>query len=321
MVLRIILSLMIFGVCNAQDVIPNMAMGSVSSGTGFFAVGSYYGNGVDNRAITDVGFQPDWVIIRDSMAVYSVFRTSAMGADTTAYLTSLGANFQNGIQSLDVDGFTLGTDTTVNGNIAKYYWIAGRSESGVTTVGKYYGNGVDNRSITGIGFQPDFVLVKRSGGDGAAVRVASFGTGDSCSSLGAASGTITDAIQAFETDGFQVGTNSRVNSAATWNYYIAIKLVTNYSWNAQYTGNQTARSFTLSAQPDYVAVFPHSSSYEYFKTTPMPVTGCITYHNQTMGLSSFAYISYINADGFSITNNAALNTTGIYYDYWVMRVR
>jgi hypothetical protein len=72
------------------------------------------------------------------------------------------------------------------------------------------GNGSDNRSITGFGFQPDFALTQfPTLGVAAALRFKDQ-AGDS-SFLIDATGANTNRIQAFETDGFQVGTNTAVN--------------------------------------------------------------------------------------------------------------
>jgi hypothetical protein len=75
------------------------------------------------------------------------------------------------------------------------------------------GNGTDDRSITGVGFKPDWVWYKERSnvGDhtvhdivrGAGERL--FTADTSAESLDA------NSLQAFESDGFQIGTNSDVN--------------------------------------------------------------------------------------------------------------
>jgi len=86
------------------------------------------------------------------------------------------------------------------------------------------GNGTDDRSITGVGFKPDWVWYKERSnvGDhtvhdvvrGAGERL--FPADTSAESLDA------NSLQAFETDGFQIGTNSDVNgnteTYVAWNW-------------------------------------------------------------------------------------------------------
>ena len=86
------------------------------------ASGSYTGTGVDNRAITGVGFQPDVVIVKsDDNSGVAEIRTSTMAGDNTKPMTGNTALTANLIQSLTSDGFTLGTD------------IAGAAALGLTT--------------------------------------------------------------------------------------------------------------------------------------------------------------------------------------------
>jgi len=89
--------------------------------------GSYTGNGVDNREITGIGFQPDYVLVRRDGGEYLpdsglVFRTKTMNANESS--TTYGAMLTNGIKSFTTDGFTLGTDDRVNKNGETYHYIA-----------------------------------------------------------------------------------------------------------------------------------------------------------------------------------------------------
>ena len=66
------------------------------------------------------------------------------------------------IDALIDGGMTLGVDWEVNKASTTYYWFALKADTGVFAVGKYTGDGNDNRDITGLGFQPDVVCVKRN---------------------------------------------------------------------------------------------------------------------------------------------------------------
>ena len=93
-----------------------------------FASGSYTGNGVDNRVITPVGFQPDVVIIKGSGAQLAVMRTATMVGDASKELSAATALQANRIKSLDAGGFTVGTNAQVNGSGVTYYWVAFRND-------------------------------------------------------------------------------------------------------------------------------------------------------------------------------------------------
>ena len=133
------------------------------------ASGSYTGTGVDNRAITGVGFQPDVVIVKsDDNSGVAEIRTSTMAGDNTKPMTGNTALTANLIQSLTSDGFTLGTDNAVNRNNRAYDWVAMKSYTGHMALGSYTGNGT-SKSITGLGFSPEYAMVL-PGADTAAVQ-------------------------------------------------------------------------------------------------------------------------------------------------------
>jgi hypothetical protein len=115
------------------------------------ASGTYTGNATDNRAIT-VGFQPDFVIVKDTNATEGVARNSSMAGDVSKPMGSLTAFVANNIQSLDANGFTVGLDNRVNRNGRTYHWVAFKTNSQAMKAGTYNGNGT-TQSITGVGFR------------------------------------------------------------------------------------------------------------------------------------------------------------------------
>jgi hypothetical protein len=148
----------------------------------FFNTVLYAGNGSTN-AITGVGFQPDFVWLKDRTAANShKLYDGVRGA--TKYLISdvnnAEATQSNGLTSFDSDGFTLGSYAGTNNssnNYVSWNWLAGGSTasngdgditstvSANTTAGfsvvKYTGNG--NSSATfghGLGVKPKIGLLK-----------------------------------------------------------------------------------------------------------------------------------------------------------------
>ena len=74
------------------------------------STGSYWGSGSDNRLITGAQFQPDVVILQGNESLPAVCRTSTMVGDATKRLDGSVALEADIIQSLDTDGFTVGTN-------------------------------------------------------------------------------------------------------------------------------------------------------------------------------------------------------------------
>ena len=117
-------------------------------------------------------------------------------------------------------GSRLGSDSDVNKSGTTYHYIAWAASPQVSQ-GSYTGNGLDNRSITGVGFQPQMVWVKRDDSQASTWRPASA-LGDT-SLYWSATAAVADRIQALQADGFQVGTNAQVNTNAMVYYYLALR--------------------------------------------------------------------------------------------------
>jgi hypothetical protein len=87
--------------------------------------GSYVGNGNDNRSITGVGFQPDFVMVIGNVAASAVVATAEMGLDKSKRLSAVQVLASNLIQNAsEADGFQIGSADEVNGNGINYYYIA-----------------------------------------------------------------------------------------------------------------------------------------------------------------------------------------------------
>jgi hypothetical protein len=180
-------------------------------------IGTYTGNGVDNRNVTGVGFQPDWIITMGDNQ-QDVFRPGPIAGDASFTMTGTGT-VANRIQALQADGFQLGSDVDVNQSGRTYYWIA-FDQTSLVRVGTYTGNGVDNRSITGVGVTPQVVWTKRSATSQGVWRTDTV-SGDRTLFWGATAAAA-NRIQAIVSDGFQVGTNAQVNANAGTYYYLAL---------------------------------------------------------------------------------------------------
>jgi hypothetical protein len=221
--------------------------------------GSYTGNGT-SQAVTGVGFKPDLVIIKDSAANYSVFRTGLMAGNSTAYFANAAANFTAGVTSLDSDGFTVGSSTVVNTTSNTYHWQAfgnafdpyDNTGAADFAIGTYYGNGIDNRNITRLPFQPNLVSAKRNGATAGTFR--SSATSGDLSSFFTATAEAANRVQALNADGYQIGTNANVNTAANLYNWFAFKNGENFTTNT-YSGTGATQNITSAGfQPDLVWV-------------------------------------------------------------------
>lgn len=212
------------------------------SGAADFAVGALTGNGLDNRNITGLPWQPDFVAMKRNSTSAGVWRSSAMAGDLS---TLFGASPEaaNYIQTLNSDGFQIGSNAAVNTSASLMYWFSFKNGSGFAA-GSYTGNSTDNRNITGVGFQPDLVWVKRSTAVNGVSRPSSL-SGDTTQYF-ANLANVTDRIQDLNSDGFQVGGNQTETNAASGIYrYIAWRDILNIAVSVSITTDGTVSYGTL----------------------------------------------------------------------------
>ena len=149
------------------------------------------------------------------------FRTS----DSPSSFEFSGAdNATSDITSLNADGFAVGTDAHVNKLGVTYHYIAWNEIPGAFVVGHYAGDGEDDRDITGVGFQPEWVMVKVDYGTHAVHRPASLGDPSADTTLHFKSPKLADGhnrIQKLLPDGFQVGTHGDTNKDGKTILYMA----------------------------------------------------------------------------------------------------
>lgn len=210
-----------------------------------FHVGTYTGNGEDNRSIENVGFQPTVVWLKQDDAEPGKWRVNESAANRTLDF-NLAATTIGSIKAFEVDGFQIGTRNDSNEDQMVYHYVAFKDVAGYIETGTYAGDGNDDRSIGGAGFQPDLVFVKsdivlRRG----VLCIDTMDAGDSGRFTNVA--PTTNMIQALEADGFQIGTADEVN-VLNDDYYWA-------AWKTGTTGVVTAALPILSEQGVHSLVF------------------------------------------------------------------
>lgn len=290
-----------------------------ASGNFEMELGSYTGNGT-GVTINSLDFAPDLVIVKDNATGQSVFRTSLMAGDVTAYLGAATADFAGGITALTANGFTIGTSTVTNTNGVTYQWQAfgnaykPHTNSGATDfmIGAYYGSATDNRNITRLPWQADFLTVKRNGAS-AAVFKTSAHTGETTSFLSTTADGATNYIQAFTSDGFQVGNaGNNINASAVLYRWFAFKNGSNFQVGT-YTGNGTDnRDISAGFQPDLVWVKRNTAVAGVHR--PSSLVGDATQYFVNTANAAGRIKEFIST-GFRLGTQTEVNTSGATYRY------
>lgn len=288
------------------------------------AVGSYFGTG-SNQSISGFDFNPDLVFIKNidtGNTQPAVFRTSLIEGDSTAYFSGATANSTGMITSLGTNNFSIGTSAPVNTSGNTYYWEAfGNAFNPITNsgasdfvVGAYTGNGIDNRNITRIPFQPNMVTVKRSAANGM-WRSSSF-SGDISSYFGATIDTA-DMIQSLNSDGFQVGTNTNVNAAGSLYWWFGFKNGSNFTVN-NYTGTGASQNInTVGFNPDLIWIKRSTAVNGVFRSSSL--VGDYTQYFSNLANVSDRITGFL-PNGFTIGGNRIeTNTSAGIYHYAVWR--
>ena len=162
-----------------------MAYTTIDKPTDYFNTKLYTGTG-SSHAITGVGFQPDWVWLKNrSSAYHHRLFDSVRGATKNLSSNRTDAeSTESGLTSFDSDGFTLGSDGGANNNTDNYVswnWLAGTSftnDASATGIGtidssgsvndtagfsicSYTGTGSAGTWKHGLSTTPQMVIIKK----------------------------------------------------------------------------------------------------------------------------------------------------------------
>jgi len=289
--------------------------GSDCTAGGAMCVGVYTGDTASTQDIT-TGFQPNLVWVKRSTALAGAFRTSAM-SNNHAVLFSTVVNDTTGIyfQTLNAGGFTVGSTHNTNGG--KFYYVAFKNLATKLFVGQFTGDGVDNREITGVGFEPNFVLIKQN-----ATATPVFNVTESWgdySSFSTAAASAVNNIQELKADGFQIGTSVNVNTNAVVSNYFAFGGAPDpapsgsyFMQSGSYTGTGVAQTLETSFAPDLVIIKSHAADLGVFS---MSMLNNFTQYMASTTSGFAGGITSMSATGFSIGTHSTVNTGGTTYEY------
>jgi hypothetical protein len=296
----------------ALAIVMGLSLLQASPAAAQLVSGTYIGDGTDNRRFTGLGFRPDLVLVKETVSEDAVIHTSTMAGDASKPMILDVALTANQIQSLDADGFTVGSGANVNLSGSTYYWTAFKLQPGMK-LGTYTGNG-STQSITGLGSSPDYVIVMSAGAARAIHAQSQTPIGRSYEFNSA--GWLADQITSLDGDGFTVnhdGAAPWVNANAVVYHYV--------SWDASagsvavgsYQGNATDnRSITgIGFRPEFLIakaiydnnVFPELTPPPMHRSAAMPYDAA---WNFSSGLGA-NHIQQFEADGFQLGSAASTN--------------
>lgn len=181
--------------------------------------------------------------------------------------------------------------------------------------GSYSGNSTDSTGITGVGFQPDFVLIKRQGvgGNNAVIKTATM-SGDAAKPISAATGLTANLIQTLDADGFTIGDDASVNTSGQTYDFLAIKDDAADFAVGSYTGNATDPTSITGVGFDPTVVLVMGDTTEQATYRAAGHTGDNSGGFQSAGGGTDRIQSLIT-DGFTIGGDGEVNTNTITY-YW-----
>lgn len=300
----------------------------VSSGTWKVGYGTYLGTaGV--LPVTGLGFRPQFIIIKasgsaasdDPVIAWSGMSTTAPATPAAAVISPSTAPATGILTSYDSDGFTLANNALVNSLAVTYYYCAIAGSGAELAVGNYTGNGTDDRDIGGLSFQPSAVFIRRRNLNTPFVTMKLDSmAGDTSYMLGNAAGTVANAIQQFNSDGFQIGTNGNVNTNTASFDWVAFKPATGYGTMTSYVGNGIDNSDMvtgLTFQPTVILVKGNNTQEAVMRTAANTGDDSSILSNSTANGAN--RIQAINSDGFQVGTNAGVNTAAVTYHVMVLK--
>ncbi|MFZ4631688.1 MAG: beta strand repeat-containing protein [Patescibacteria group bacterium] len=285
-----------------------------------FKVGKYTGNGVNNLSITDPGFDPDLVWIKRNTNVAGVQRPRTLTGDLTQYFTA-SAQAAGKIKAFVTNGFQLGTGTEVNLATGVYIYVAWKKNSTQNTTppsykiqtGYYVGNG-GAKSISGLGFKPEMIIIKSNTTASAGVFKTSAMPTLNTAYLGSATADNSGASIVINSDGFSVvGTiTNTLNVGYTWTAFAGSDCsATGTFCVGSYTGTGAAKAVPVGFQPNLVMVKQSTAVAANWRSSAMPANAG-QYFMATTQNTAGALFTTLDATGFSVgTTNSA--SGGVYY--------
>jgi len=339
--------------CTQNLPTPTIGATTATQAGKYFNTLTYTGNGTSGRALTGVGFQPDftWIKQRSSTEFHNV-TDAVRGAAKTLFTNGDFAEQSNRtwgyVSSFDSDGFTVtqggGGIGEVNGNgstYAAWNWKANGSGSTNTSgsitstvsanttsgfsIVTYTGTGANATVGHGLGVTPSMVIVKRRNSvEDWQVRHISIAAVNSIElnlTGGAASSPTTWNSTNPTSTVFSIGTDTQVNASGGTYVAYCFAPIAGYSSMGSYVGNgSTDGPFIFTGmRPAFVLVRRSDGSDDWYifdsKRIAYNVRNEPLYPNGSYAEGSgYNYIDLLS-NGFKMRNNSYENISGANYIY------
>lgn len=173
--------------------------------------------------------------------------------------------------------------------------------------GRYTGDDAATQAITGLGFQPDLLIVKADGAYQGWMAHKDMSAGDAKGLVGSPA-LVTDRISSLDAGGFTVGTHDESNKASVIYYFIAFQESADLEVGSFVgTGSETITG--LSFQPEMVWLMGSASG-----DNSTAVLKSVDHDNATTdwdGYDAWDHIGSMTSDGFS--TNWRTNGSATYY--------
>jgi hypothetical protein len=205
-----------------------------------FSIVTYTGTGANATVGHGLGVAPSFLIVRardnGGATNWAVWHSSFSSTEysllnsTAAKSSSGGAALWNSTVPTSTV-FSIGTDTNTNYNTKLMVAYCFSEVSGVSKFGSYSGTGSAGNAITGLGFKPGFLMVKRTNSTGNWFMLDStrnpFNSADSSLAANSSSAEVSPNSSVavdFDSDGFTIqSTGNGINASSSTYIYMAFK--------------------------------------------------------------------------------------------------
>ena len=177
--------------------------------------------------------------------------------------------------------------------------------------GSYTGSGLA-RSITGVGFQPDVVIIDGvNGGANSVIRTSTMANPNS-KQIDTPTGLAGNQITSLDADGFSLGTDTDVNQNTITYHWVAFKAGAGAMRVGTYAGAAAAQDITgVGFSPDYVIVMSPNADEAMQRSALMPPGFCLNF----AGAGYSDSILDTLPDGFRVGADSSVAGAGVTFHY------
>jgi len=308
-----------------------------------FNIVTYSGTSA-SHSITGVGFQPDFVWLKSITQIDNHYwQDSSRGATRRIYSNQTLPEYppdSNRFTSFDADGFTVGSDNSVNMTGHDYVAWCWKMNGGSTTTTSgvarqvnstygqailtYAGDDTSNRYVThGIGTAPRVVITKArdfTAGWPTQIDLYYGNRLNSNAANNAGNGAVFYTNWPPSTTQYRIGFSDEINFSA-YNYVSYVfASIAGYSNMGSYVGNSTNRTITTGFQPDWIMIKTMNTTGDWQVWDSVRGFNKKLSANTDAAESTTSVITGVSSTGFSITSDSTVNGSGTEYAYLAFKI-